>query len=206
MRETKISFAFDYVDPGSYLVSRLLERWGDRIDTVFVVTWTPLELRVPPASLLDPSDKSWLEMTRDIQTQAHEERVPFVEPKCIPWTRKAHELAFHAREKGCFEPIHRALFEAQFVEPRDIGRIDVLVEIAGEHGLDAGEARTVLGVDRFRSQVEESRAAAGAEGIRGVPTLELPGARFEGVRGPGSLESFLTDVLRTESEPRRSRT
>lgn len=198
MRQIEIQFAFDYIDPGSYLASRLLARWIDQVDEAILVSWRPLELRIPPTPPPDPADSGWSDMTREIKDHARCEKVPFLIPTCIPWTRKAHELAFHAREKGCFDPVHEALFEAHFTGAHDIGRIDVLVAIGAEHGLDMAEIRTVLGVDRFRSRVEASRQTVLASGIRGVPTLDVPHRKFQGFRSPRSFRAFLADLSGAE--------
>ena len=196
MRQIEIQFTFDYIDPGSYLASRLLASWIDAVDEAVSVSWRPLELRIPPTPPPDPADSGWSEMTREIGDHARREKVPFLIPTRIPWTRKAHELAFHARQQGCFDPVHEALFEAHFTGVRDIGRIDVLVSIGAEHGLDTAEIRTVLGVDRFRSSVEAGRRTVLAGGVRGVPTLEVPHSKFEGFRSPGSFRAFLTGPSR----------
>ena len=130
-------------------------------------------------------------MTGAMRRQAAALGVPFSPPARIPWSRKAHELALHARERGCFRSVHRALFEAHFSGSEDIGRIDALADIAATGGLDPGEVRTVLGVDRYRPEVERLRRAARRAGIRGVPTFESGGARLEGFRAPSVLRRFL---------------
>ena len=49
----------------------------------------------------------------------------------------------------------------------------------------------MLGVDRYRPEVEQLRWAARSAGIRGVPTFESGGARLEGFRAPSALRRFL---------------
>lgn len=192
-----IRFDYDYVDPGSYLAAELLRRWWNRRGVVVSIEWSPLELRVPGADAVAPDDPVWSSMTRTLRHEAEEAGIPFETPWHIPFSRKAHELALHAHEKGCFDAVHRALFEAHFVEGRDIGRVDVLVDLGEALGLDPSETRTVLGVDRFLPHLETLRAEALEHGVRGVPTLESRGRRLEGVESRAALEAFLEDV-RTE--------
>jgi predicted DsbA family dithiol-disulfide isomerase len=109
----------------------------------------------------------------------------------VPWTRKAHELALHAREKQLFPEVHAALFRAYLHEGRDIGRVDVLVSLAAEVGLEREEARTVLGVDRHAATVDGLRGEAERLGVRGVPTLLVAGERIEGVLPPEALRALL---------------
>ena len=194
MVEIDLRFAFDYVDPGSYLAFKLLERRVPSLPVPVRMTWIHLELRVPWSAPIDADEVGWSEMTGLIRDHARIERIPFSTPTQIPRTRKAHELALHAKEKGCFEPVHLALFEAHFQDGLDIGRIDVLVGIGAESGLDRSEARTVLGVDRFSATVDSLRAEALGQGIRGVPTIIGPNGAAEGFHGPESLLDFI-DVL-----------
>ena len=194
MLETDLRFAFDYVDPGSYLASALLERYKPQLHGSVHVTWIPLELSPPSTASIDVRAPAWMEMTNAICEQAKREAVLFHTPVLVPRTRKAHELALHAKEKGCFEAVHRALFEAHFQDGTDIGRIDVLVEIGALEGLERSETRTVLGVDRFCPVVSALRSDALAEGIRGVPTITGPNRAIEGFQGPESFFDFLETV------------
>src|SRR5437016_3038543 len=65
-------------------------------------------------------------------------------------SRLAQELGKWADTQPGGEAIHDALYKAYFVEARNIGDPDVLVEIAGSVGLPADEARTVLAERRFK--------------------------------------------------------
>jgi predicted DsbA family dithiol-disulfide isomerase len=207
-----LEIAFDYVDPGSYRVHRLLSAWlaggggpgGDAAEGDAAVgdaawgelrpggvpspgrwlgevalRWAPLELRLPGEALVDPREEAWDALARAVKEEALAMGDPFQVPRHVPRTRKAHELALHAREKGAFGAVHDALFRAHFEKGEDLGRVDVLVRLAEVAGLDGSEARTVLGVDRFLEEVEGERSRLLAEGVRGVPTLRL----HEGVGG-----------------------
>jgi len=188
----RIRFAFDYVDPGSYLIHVLLRRWREAGDPIPEVEWIPLELRPFPEAPVIPGEPGWMAMTQAMEETAQGMGIPFRAPGMVPRTRKAHEAALHALEQGCHGEFHEALFRGQFVEGRDLGRVDVLVALAEEVGMDGPELRTVLGVDRFLPRVLELRSQALDTGIRGVPTLELENARLEGFTGVDHLRAFVT--------------
>src|SRR5271156_5810529 len=59
-------------------------------------------------------------------------------------SRLAQELGKWADTQTGGEAIHDALYKAYFVEARNIGDPDILVEIAEKVGLDGVEARKVL--------------------------------------------------------------
>ncbi len=193
-------FFFDFVDPGSYLVHELLRHEADQGDRRHsAIVYHPLELRPPPAPLQNPGAPEWMSMTRGLAETARELSLPFQQPGFIPWSRKAHELALHGREvmapsgQGAL-PLYHRLFRAHFEEGRDLGRVDVLVKLAEQEGLDASEVHAVLGVDRFSPEVDDLRRHALERGVRGVPTLIRSGSRLEGFPGVAAVRRFLASV------------
>jgi predicted DsbA family dithiol-disulfide isomerase len=96
-------------------------------------------------------------------------------PRSVPRTRKAHEAAKLAGQKGAEAAMRDALFAAYFAEGRDLGRIDVLVDVGRAVGLDATELKVVLDVDTFSGAVDADRALARRLGIEAVPALVVGG-------------------------------
>ena len=182
-------FYYDYVDPGSWLVERIVAEAEERLG--ILVERIPFEVTPPPQPLVDPRSEAWRRFWAGARGMAEEEGVALATPRLVPWTRKAHELALHARAAGRFAEVHGALFAAFLAEGRDLGRVDVLLDVARQAGLDAGAARPVLDVDKHTPEVSEARARAEREGVRGVPTLRLAGARLEGFRGRAATLAFL---------------
>ena len=195
----RIRFAFDYVDPGSYLIHALLRRWREAGEPIPAVEWVPLELRPFPEAPVNSNEAEWVAMTRAMEEEAKVWAIPFRPPAAVPRTRKAHEAALHSLERGFHAEFHDALFRAHFVEERDLGRVDVLVGMAEDVGLEGPELRTVLGVDRFLPRVQELRLEALNAGIRGVPTLELDKARLEGFAGVDRLRAFVNTATRSRN-------
>ena len=180
MLDTETTFCFfDFTDPASYIIAHVLR--GQRVD------WRGFELRTPPTAPIDPRDPEWMAYQEDMGRFAEALDVEMSTPRLIPWTRKAHELAIHARERDCSEAVRDALFRAHFVEGRDIGRIDVLVEIGASRSLDRGEVKAVLDVDRHHEAVSSDRALGQELGVIGAPTLVRGEQRLEGLRSPGEL-------------------
>jgi predicted DsbA family dithiol-disulfide isomerase len=180
---------FDYIDPASFLLEHRL-RQLEGVET-FTLTMEPLEFSPPPADLVDPNGESWSRhweaMTREAEELGFELRRPWI----VPWSRKAHELALHAKEEGCFQEIHQTLFRAYLFEGADIGRVDVLVDLARQQGLDPLEAKAALDVDLHRESVIRKRTAALEAGVVQPPTLALAENLLEGYPTKETLESFL---------------
>ena len=188
MEEVEVIFYFDYVDPASYLLDRALDGLlPDRM----ALARRPFELRRPALPPIDPGSGAWEARCGAVRRGAADYGLDIPMPRRMPWSRKAHELSLHAREKGCCEAVHATLFRSFFERKADIGRIDVLVALAEAEGLDATEARAVLDVDRYAAQVEEMREAALRAGVRGPPAVEVDGRRLEGLPDRRSLLRFL---------------
>jgi predicted DsbA family dithiol-disulfide isomerase len=90
-------------------------------------------------------------------------------------SRLAQELGKWADTVPGGGAIHDALFRAYFVDSRNIGDVEVLVEVARSVGLPAEEARAVLEERRFREAVDADWAKSRQYGVTGVPTFVAGG-------------------------------
>jgi len=184
---------FDFVDPISYLVEREL---GSAVEPERLPRFEPFELLPPPAPLVDLSDPSLHERWSLARALAETRDVRFAPPRLVPWSRKAHELGFLARARGVERTVRRAIYEAYLLEGRDIGRVDVLVELGIAAGLERTEAKAVLDVDRHLAEVLTARARAQEAGVRDAATLLAGAARLEGFHNASTLRTFLREVPR----------
>ncbi|GAA2459332.1 MULTISPECIES: DsbA family oxidoreductase [Agromyces] len=103
-------------------------------------------------------------------------------------TLKAHELLHFAKSEGRQLELAERLFRAYFTEGRHVGRVDELVALAADAGLDADAAREALESGRFAAAVQADIAQAGAYGINGVPFFVIDGKY--GVSGAQPAEVF----------------
>ena len=179
---------FDFIDPLSWSMARELFS----IDAVREdgVDWIPLELRPPPTPLTTLDDPELAERWSRVGESDPSGR-GWAPPVLVPWTRKAHELVRHATESERASEVRRALFEAYLFDGWDIGRVDVLVELARTLGLDPGETKPVLDVDRHEAEIAELRASALAAGVTESPTLALGARLLEGFHNAAAIRTFL---------------
>ncbi|MGI9625812.1 MAG: DsbA family oxidoreductase [Longimicrobiales bacterium] len=187
-------FFFDYVDPGSYLASVLVDDVSPDPDGPPPLDFRGFEVRVPPAPRINPTDPDWLTYQQNVTSFAEAMDVELTPPAFVPWTRKAHELGAHAKERDCYPGVRSALFRAHFIEGLDIGRIDVLVDIAASSGLDRSETKAALDVDRYTEVVESDRAMGEERNVIGVPTFVRGVKRLEGLRSPDEIRSWMQSL------------
>jgi predicted DsbA family dithiol-disulfide isomerase len=111
-------------------------------------------------------------------------RLPPVQPR----SRLAHEAAHWAREQDRFDDYNAALFRAFFERGEDIGRIDVLSNLAAELQLDGADLRAALESREFEPTVLRNEGEAAELGVRGVPAFIAD--RCVGISGVQSLEGL----------------
>jgi predicted DsbA family dithiol-disulfide isomerase len=97
-------------------------------------------------------------------------------------SRLAQELAKWADSKPGFEAIHQALYRAYFVESRNIGDPEVLIDIAKKAGLPEDDARIVLSERIFKDAVDADWQKARGYGITGVPSFVAGGTKVVGAQ------------------------
>ncbi len=189
MTTNSIRVFFDFIDPLSYLVS--LEIEALYVSGISEPDWIPFELRPPPTPLSVLSDDWVAARWAEALERGGRLGVRFQPPELIPWSRKAHELVCHGTSYGIGSKLRRRVFEAYLLEGRDIGRIDILLDLVREFDLDPTETKAVLDVDRFEVDVSKARDEARDAGIAHTPTVLHDGRRLEGFHNRTALGTFL---------------
>jgi predicted DsbA family dithiol-disulfide isomerase len=110
-------------------------------------------------------------------------------------SRLAQELGKWADTQPGGEAIHDALFKAYFVEGRNIGNLETLVEIAASVGLPVEEARRVLTDRTFSEAIDADWRKSRAYGITGVPTFVAGGYGVVGAQPYEVLEQLIEKVV-----------
>ncbi len=134
----------------------------------------------------------------------------------LPWgTRKmtfnsrlAQELGKWAEEKGRGDEFHNAVFRAYFVDGKNIGKKEVLLELGKKVGLPAKEAKEVLESRTFKAAVDEDWKLSMRKGITAVPTFVLDHQVVVGAQPYEILESFLVQngIKKGKGKPNRAGT
>lgn len=113
-------------------------------------------------------------------------------------TFKAHKLLHLAKENGKADAMEEALFEAHFVNGKDIADIDFLVSLAAQMGLDEEKARKVLSNEKYDYEVQQDIMEAKNLGISGVPYYIL-GNKYA-ISGAQPAEIFAKALQQTYKE------
>jgi predicted DsbA family dithiol-disulfide isomerase len=193
---TTIEVFADFVCPFCYLAEQPLADAADGRDVR--IAWQPFELRPEPTPTLRPEDE-YLQSTwqQVVYPMAERMGVPIVLPRVSPqpYSRLAFEGFAYAAEHGLGQRYTERIFRAFFVMQRDIGRPDVLTDVAAGLGLDADDFRAALDSGRYAQAHQQARRRARELEITTVPTLLVDGQRLEGVPSPEALHRLLGDVV-----------
>ena len=192
----KLDIVSDPICPWCYIGKTYLDRaLAQRPGHPLVIEWHPFQLNPDmPADGMDR--RAYLEGKFGGKAGAVRAYTPIAQTaeaaglnmdlegiKKTPNTIDAHRLIHWARLEGTQTAIVSALFEAYFVEGRDIGDREVLADIADSNGMDAAVVRKLLASDSDSAEISERDTAARQMGISSVPTFivdsrhAVPGAQ-----------------------------
>jgi predicted DsbA family dithiol-disulfide isomerase len=129
------------------------------------------------------------------------EGLPFNPERTMSYnSRRAQELSKWAEEKGKGDEIHDALFRAYFVEVKNIGKVEPLVEIAESLGLPGDEAAEVLVSRKYKQAVDEDWHRCAAHGVNAVPTFLAGRYLMVGAQPYEELERLVQHVMHAPDE------
>ena len=119
------------------------------------------------------------------------EGLPYGERSMTYNSRLAQELGKWAETQPGGEAIHDALFRAYFVDARNIGDAQVLLEIAQSVGLPREEAKEVLEKRTFKAAVDADWEKSHRYGVTGVPTFVIGSQGVVGAQPYEVLEQLV---------------
>ena len=113
-------------------------------------------------------------------------------------TFDAHRLLHWAELEGHHMALKLALFRAYFSDGEDVSATEVLVQLAGEAGLDAERARQVLASGAYADEVRAQEQLYMERGIRSVPATIINDRHLiSGGQPPEAFEQALRQITAT---------
>ena len=152
----------------------------EKLKQTFEIDATLVHFPLHPETPTEGRSMAQLYAGRNVDPEAMYARMKgLMDAEGLPYGRRTHtynsrlaqELGKWADTQPGGEAIHDALYKAYFVEARNIGDPDVLVEIAQSVGLSPETVREVLSERRFKDAVDADWATSHQYGVTGVPTF-----------------------------------
>jgi len=116
-----------------------------------------------------------------------------------PNTVASHRLIRYGATRDCQGEVVEGLFDAYFIEGRDIGQSEVLIEVAEAAGLDRDATEAFLAGEELTSDVLAEDMAARKAGINGVPCFIFNGRNVLAGAQPPEVLVRMLDLALVES-------
>lgn len=130
-------------------------------------------------------------MQAQMRARMQAEGLPYGTRSMTYNSRLAQELGAWADTQPGGEAIHDALFRAYFVDAKNIGDPEVLVEIAASVGLPADQAREVLEKRTHKDAIDADWQKSHQYGVTGVPTFVVGNRGVVGAQPYEVLEELV---------------
>ncbi|MFB6303338.1 MAG: DsbA family protein [Haloferacaceae archaeon] len=193
----------DYVCPFCYLGRESLARYRQSRDDPLSVDWRPFDLRarergsdgeIDPAAD-DGKDAAYYERARqNVRRLCEEYDVEMAQEIATDVDSLPAQAASRHVEREHPErwpDFDAAVFEALWVDGRDIGDADVLADIAADIGLDPAEIRDAATDEDVRADLRAAFREAQERGITGVPTFVYGDHAARGAVPPDHLQRLV---------------
>ncbi|QUO47949.1 MULTISPECIES: DsbA family oxidoreductase [Halorubrum] len=198
----------DYVCPFCFLGRRSLANYQETREEPLDIDWHPFDLRAGqrgPDGEIDHDadtgkDEEYYEQARENVRRLQEEYGADemqLELATDVDSLPAQVVSVRVRETApdAWLAFDEGVFDALWLEGRDIGDRDVLADIAADiDGLDAAVVDEALGDDDLRERVTDMFDAARRQGVTGVPTFAYDGHAARGAVPPEQLERLVEGV------------
>ena len=129
-----------------------------------------------------------------LKAVAAEENLPYSDRSMTYNSRLAQELGKWADTQMGGEAIHKALFQAFFVDLDNLSDPAVLLKIVEATGLPVEGAREVLAQRTFKTQVDQDWRRAAQYGVTGVPTFVAGNYKVVGAQPYEVLELLMKEA------------
>ncbi|MFB6149840.1 MAG: DsbA family protein [Halobacteriales archaeon] len=204
--EPSITIYSDYVCPFCYLGRQSLGAYQQTRDRPLAIEWHPFDLRSQkrgPDGTLDHSvddgkDAAYFDQVRENVTRL---RDAYGAEEMLDIDQVPREIdSFDAQVASMYvdeeypdrwEDFDAAIFEAHWIDGRDIGERSVLVNLAEDVGLDGEEIGNAIEDQTNREQLREAFAQAREQGISAVPTFVYGSHAARGAVPPEQLQRLV---------------
>ena len=191
-----IDFYFDYSSPYGYFAAMKIGDFAARHGRG--VNWKPILLgavfKVTGAQPLPTLPLKGAYALRDIVRSARFHGVDYRHPTKFPIASQAPARAFYwlnDRDPALARKLAQTLYQAYFVEDRDISSPEITAEVAATLGLQRDEVLAALNDTAVKDKLKNEVEAAIKLGVFGSPYVVIDGEPFWGIDRFDQIERWL---------------
>ncbi len=196
MNKPPIEFWFDFSSPYSYLAS-------ERIDALAAkhgrqVKWRPMLLgaafKASGLPLLVATPLKGDYSKRDFDRSARFLGIPYKYPPKFPLATLVAARGYywlHGQDCAKAREFAHAVFRAYWVDGRDIGELPVVLDIAGDLGIDREAFTAAIATPEIKDRLKQETESAIAKGMFGAPYFLVDGEPFWGADRLPQIDKWL---------------
>lgn len=195
-QKSPVDFYFDFSSPYGYFASLEIEKLAAKYDRT--VNWRAILLGpvfktmniAPIANVPLKGDYA----RHDMERSARFHNILFSHPDVMPIaTQHAARAVLWVQQNEAAKAINliHAFYSAYFTENIDISKLETVVRIAGDNGIDVGKLTAALNDDAVKDALKTEVAASIERGVFGSPFVIVDGESFWGFDRFDQLEAFL---------------
>ena len=186
----------DNVCPFCTIGARRIEKLQQEMD--FEVEWRPFELH-PEVDKDGMSYESYFaghgtELVNNVTDYGKDVDLN-INTRSLYNSRNSLKVNEFAKQEGKFEAFHKAIFKAYLEDDKNIGNIDVLLDIAEEIGLDREKTKAFIESPEAEEIVTESKNEALRLGINSVPSFIINNNLIRGAYPYDSMKELFTKAM-----------
>jgi predicted DsbA family dithiol-disulfide isomerase len=169
----KVTVFYDYICPFCYITSTNIEALSEEFD--LDIDWKGIEIHPEYQSGGVKSSKTLrsLKASEIIKQTAGESGIPIILPGFRTNSRLSLEASEFAKTRNLFKAMHKALYNAYFQDKKNIGRLNIILELGETAGIDRILLEECLIGRSMFEQIEVNKKEAAEYGVLGVPTVIL---------------------------------
>ncbi|MCE9639967.1 MAG: 2-hydroxychromene-2-carboxylate isomerase [Betaproteobacteria bacterium] len=191
-----IDFYFDYSSPYGYFAAMKIDDLAAKNGRS--VNWKPILLgavfKVTGGQPLPTLPLKGPYALRDILRSARFHGLPYQQPSKFPVATQAPARAFYwinDRDPALAKKLAQALYQAYFVQDRDISSPEITADVAATLGLQRDEVLAALNDAAVKDRLKNEVDAAIKLGVFGSPYIVVDGEPFWGIDRFDQIEHWL---------------
>ena len=171
----KVTIFSDYICPFCYIGDARLDKLRKHFE--LDVEWVFFEIHPDnpaegkPVSELGYPPAQWAQMMANLEAMAKAENLPLAPRTFTTNSHRALLLAEAAKDINdeTFQALHKKLFEAYFVEQKNIGDSEILREISAQVGMSSDTVDDTWRNEDLEQRLKDQQVRAAMLGVHGVP-------------------------------------
>ena len=186
----------DNVCPFCTIGARRIEKLQQELD--FEVEWRPFELH-PEVSSEGMSMDDYFrgqgkELVNNVIDYGKDVNIK-ISTRSLYNSRNSLKVNEYAKREGKFELFHKEIFKAYLEDDKNIGNIDILLDIAEDIGLDREKTKAFVESPEAEDIVANSRNEALRLGINSVPSFIIGNNLIRGAYPYDSMKELFTKAM-----------